>query len=306
MFKAAHWICDPLGDRAICPVFACVFTAEKPVKKAILRASARGAYEAFLGGKRVGNDVLTPGCTVFEKRTQYQEYDVTSLITDRNELRLRLAGGWYKGKIASEEIPWRSFTDEVKRRTCAVIAEIDLLFVDGSTKQIVTDDNWRVADSELRFCDIYDGCIYDATVTPCFDRQAVINVSDDRSMLIPQEGERIATHERLKPIAVIRTPKGETVLDFGQNLTGAVEIALTAHAGEKVALSFAEVLDVDGNFYTENYRTAKCLYDYTCAEGAQTFMPTLTFYGFRYVRVDAFPGEVDPDAFRAVVIHSGA
>lgn len=304
MFQNAHWISDPLGDRAICPVFECIFTVEQPVKKATLRASARGAYEAFLGGKRIGEEVLTPGCTVFEKRTQYQEYDITSLITDRNELHLRLAGGWYKGKIASEEIPWRSITDEVKRRTCAVIAEIELLFADGSVKQIVTDDSWRVADSELRFCDIYDGCVYDATVTPRFDRQAIINPVDDRSMLIPQEGERIVTHERLKPIAVIHTPKGETVLDFGQNMTGTVELSLNAHTGEKVALSFAEVLDGEGNFYNENYRTAKCLYDYTCTEGVQTFMPTLTFYGFRYVRVDAFPGEVDPDAFRAVVIHS--
>lgn len=303
MLQQAHWISDPLGDREVCPLFGCEFTVDKPVQRAVLYASARGAYEAFLSGKRLGEQVLTPGCTVFEKRVQYQEYDITALIGKQNTLLIRLAGGWYKGKIASEEVPWRSFTDEVKQRTGAVIAAVVLHFADGSTHTLVTDETWKVADSELRFCDLYDGMVYDATVTPCFDRYAVINQNDDRSVLIPQQGEPIVTHERLAPVEVIHTPKGETVLDFGQNLTGTVALSLTAHAGDKVSLSFAEILDGDGNFYNANYRTAKCLYKYTCTEGAQEFMPTLTFYGFRYVRINAAPTS-DPAAFTAVVIHS--
>lgn len=299
MLQQAHWISDPLGDREVCPVFRYTFSVDKPVTQAVLRASARGVYEAFLGGERLGEQVLMPGWTVYETRIQYQEYDVTALIREQNDLQLRMAEGWYRGFVGH----WTELPPNARDRSFAVIAALTLTFADGSTHTIVTDESWQVADSQLRFCKIYDGCVYDATVTPHFDRQAVIDRNDDRSVLVPQLGEPILTHERLKPIEVIHTPKGETVLDFGQNLTGTVALSLTAHAGDKVSLSFGEILDGDGNFYNENYRAAKCLYEYTCAEGAQTFMPTLTFYGFRYVRINAAPTS-DPAAFTAVVIHS--
>lgn len=297
MIKTAHWICDPLGEREVCSVFRCDFAAEKPVKKAVLYASARGVYEAFLGNTRLGEQVLTPGWTTYEKRIQYQEYDVTKLIRAENTLTLRHAQGWYKGLDGE----WRKPLDP--RRRYAVIAALVLTFEDGTTRTVITDDTWQVADSEYRFCSIYHGLKYDATVAPCFDRRAVIAENDDRSVLLPQEGEPIVTHERLKPVDVIHTPKGETVLDFGQNLTGTVALSLTAQAGDKVALSFGEILDGDGNFYNANYRDAKCLYEYTCRDGFQEFMPTLTFYGFRYVRIDQAP-TADPAAFTAVVIHS--
>ncbi len=300
MLQNAHWICDPLGERDICPVFCCDFTTDKAVVKATLYASSRGVYEAFIDDTRLGEQVMTPGWTVYETRTQYQEYDVTALIGKQNSLKLRMASGWYKGL----EGKWTEPPPSAANRKFAVIAALYLEFQDGTTRTVVTDESWQVADNELRFCMVYHGCVYDATVNPLYDRYAVIAENDDRSMLIPQEGEPILLHEELKPIAVIHTPKGETVLDFGQNITGSVALSLTASAGDKVAISFGEILDGDGNFYNANYRRAKCLYEYTCRDGYQEFMPTLTFYGFRYVRVDAYPGKVDPDAFRAVVIHS--
>ncbi len=300
MLQKAHWICDPLGERDVCPAYRREFTVEKEVVKATLYASSRGVYEAFLGDTRLGEQVMTPGWTTYEARTQYQEYDVTALIGKQNSLKLKMASGWYKGF----EGHWTELPPSAANRQLAVIAALHLAFADGTSETIVTDEQWQVADSEYRFCSVYHGCVYDATVDPVYDRNAVIAENDDKSMLIPQEGELILKQEEVKPIAVIRTPKGETVLDFGQNLTGSVSLSLTAKAGDKIALSFAEILDGDGNFYNANYRRAKCLYEYTCRDGYQQFMPTLTFYGFRYVRVDAYPGEVDPDAFRAVVIHS--
>ena len=304
MIQDAHWIRAPweIGDSA--PRFRKIFSVDKPLTRATLRSSARGVYEAFLGDTRIGKQVLMPGWTVYEKRIQFQEYDVTSLIRKQNTLELQLARGWYRGRISFDMIePWRVVPEEAKNRSCAVIAELELCFADGSKEYIRTDESWYVADSCLQRCDIYDGLIYDASFTPNFRDCAVISEIDDRSVLIPEFGEPIVTHERLQPIAVIHTPRGETVLDFGQNITGTVALSLTAHAGERVSLSFAEILDSDGNFYNRNYCTAKCLYQYTCAEGAQTFMPTLTFYGFRYVRIDESP-TADPAAFTAVVIHS--
>ena len=300
----ANWIRTPWDMGFSAPFFRKEFSVDKPIVSATLRASARGVYEAFLDGKRISNQVLMPGWTAFEKRILVQEYDVTDLIGDQNTLDLRLASGWYTGLISSETIAWRRLPEEAKHRSAAVIAELTLCFADGSRAVIGTDDSWLVAESALSYCDLYNGIVYDATVTPTFSAHAVVSEQNDLSVLTPTVGEPILTHEHLKPIAVIHTPKGETVLDFGQNMTGTIALSLTAHTGDKIALSFAEVLDSEGNFYNANYRTAKCLYEYTCCEGAQEFFPTLTFYGFRYVRVDAFPGEVDPDVFTAVVIHS--
>ena len=304
MLQQAHWIRAPweIGDAA--PVFRKEFAVDKPIVSATLRASARGVYEAFLDGERVGEQVLMPGWTVYEKRIQFQEYDVTALIRKQNVLELQLARGWYRGRISFDIIePWRTVPDEARTRSCAVIAEVELYFADGSREYIRTDESWQVSDSRLRLCDIYDGFIYDATFTPDFSENAVISENNDRTVLVREFGEPIVTHERLKPIEVIHTPKGETVLDFGQNITGTVALSLNAHAGDTVSLSFAEILDSDGNFYNKNYCTAKCWYQYTCSEGRQTFMPTLTFYGFRYVRINSSP-TVDPNAFTAVVIHS--
>lgn len=298
----AHWIRTPWEMGLSAPLFRKTFHVDKELVSASLRASARGVYEAFLGGVRIGNAVLMPGWTVFEKRILVQEYDVTSLLREENVLELRLAAGWYAGTISTGS--GHVLPPEAQHRSCAVIAELELCFADGSHTVIGTDESWLVAESGLSYCDIYNGLVYDATVTPAFCEHAVISENDDRSVLIPAIGEPVLPHERLKPIAVIHTPKGETVLDFGQNVTGTVALSLSAHAGDRVSLSFAEVLDSNGNFYNANYRAAACRYDYTCCEGPQEFFPTLTFYGFRYVRVDAFPGTPSDTVFTAVVLHS--
>ena len=125
--------------------------------------------------------------------------------------------------------------------------------------------------------------------------------------LIPQEGEPVREQERVCAARVFTTPKGERVIDFGQELTGFLEVSVDAKAGEVVDVSFAEVLDKDGNFYTENYRGAKCQYHYTCRDGQQTYKTKLTFYGFRYIRVNEFPGgaqKADLSSFTGIAVHS--
>mgnify|MGYP000597506402 CR=1 FL=1 len=125
--------------------------------------------------------------------------------------------------------------------------------------------------------------------------------------LILQQGEEVCEQERLAVKKVFVTPNGETVLDFGQNMTGYVELFVNAKAGDCVDLSFAEVMDKEGNFYTENYRGAKAQYHYICSDGVQTWHPSLTFYGFRYIRINDFPGGIDcvkPENFTAITVHS--
>lgn len=308
----AKWIRGNGLTATDCPLFEKRFSLSGVIAKAELCVTARGVYEATLNGERVGDLYMTPGWTHYEHRIQVQTYDVTDLVQAENTLRIQLTDGWYMGRIGkrigkrcadpkmeeSGNIPPEALYES------AVIAELTVTMTDGTTVSIATDADWMVGESPLRHCDIYDGAIYDATHEPVMTGQAVVATNQNMAVLCEQICEPVKMQERLYPVAVIHTPKGETVLDFGQNLVGAVELSLTASAGDTVALSFAEILDKDGNFYNANYRGAKAQYQYTCRAGEQTYRPTMTFYGFRYVRVDAFPGQIDSACFTACVLHT--
>ena len=293
----ANWIRTETDTGDNSPIFKRDFNLENEVSSAVLKISSRGVYEAILNGERVGNFILAPGLTTYDHRIQYQEYNVTDILKDENCLLIQVAAGWYKGDIAN----WWSYAE---KHVCQIIAQLEIAFSDGSTETIITDENWSAAESGLEFCEIYDGCRFNATTKPVFNFKAVISEDNDRSVLIPQQGEFVTEQELLKPIEIIRTPKGETVIDFGQNMVGTVEVSAFAEKGDEIFLSFGEILAPDGNFYNENYRTAKCRYEYICKDGFQKFKPTLTFYGFRYVRLDKYPCEVNPENFTAIVLHS--
>ena len=306
MLKNKHWIkaAFAAGGNGICPLFRKEFESVQKPEKALLEITGKGVYYAEIDGKRVGDYILAPGWTTYKKRLQVQTYDVTELIhSGKNTLDVTLAEGWYHGRIirhhdaAVRDAAWDA----------EVIACLTLTYADGKTEEIETDGSWVCGKSAVEFSDIYDGEIYDARIQPTEFVPVTVDAEAGTETLIPQEGEKIVEHERLAPIAVITTPKGETVLDFGQNLTGYPEISFPdAKAGEKLSLSFAEILDKDGNFYNENYRSAKCQYIYTCKDGAQSYKPYLTFYGFRYIRIDEFPESVpfSPDCFTAIAVYS--
>ena len=293
MLNDSRWITAPEG--VACPLFRRAFRAARPIARATLRITARGVYEAVLNGARVGAFVLAPGWTEYEERIQVQSYDVTALLAEENVLDVTLAPGWYLGRIASNP------ADTARRG--GLIASLRIAYADGTAETIVTDESWLVGESGLRRCDIWDGQCYDASFVPHPDTPAAA-ADFPHDVLVAQVGEEVRAQETIRPCRFFMTPKGERVADFGQNLTGAPQISLTAKAGERVALSFAEVLDADGNFYTENYRSAKAEFTYICRDGQQTYRPTLTFYGFRYVRIDEFPAEATLETLSAVVYHS--
>ncbi|MBE7052629.1 MAG: alfa-L-rhamnosidase [Ruminococcaceae bacterium] len=297
MIKQANWIEYKCTEDYGCPEYKKTFTLSGNIKKAILYITARGVYEAKLNGKRIGGFVLAPGWTVYEKRHQYQEYDVTSDLKAENDLSVTVAPGWYQW----ENVPGR---DEriAGRRAGAVIASLVITCENGETQIVHTDETWLAGESKLLYSHLYNGEIFDATKEISYGSVEVTNYSKDA--LIPQEGEIICEHERVKPLSYIITPKGERVIDFGQNMTGYVEFEVTAKAGERVKISHAEILDSDGNFYTKNYRSAKANIEYICRDGTQIYKPTHNFYGFRYIRLDEYPDDVNCDDFTAIVVHS--
>ena len=286
----ANWIEPDVNMKKISPLFRKDFSVDKKPVCATLHITARGVYEATLNNQRVGDFIMAPGWTSYHNRIQVQTYDILSLLEKENSLVIQLAEGWFH----------RLKNPKPK----AIIAELRITYNDGTVQSIGTDESWLVAKSNLRFCSLYDGIRYDATITPRFKYSAKIANDNSKALLVKQQGEAVKEQERLKVKKVIITPKGETVLDFGQNMTGYLEFTVNAKKGKKVSFSFAEILDKKGNFYNKNYRKAKALYKYKCKDGKQTYKPNLTFYGFRYVKVNSYPGKIDPENFTAIVVHS--
>ena len=299
MLENALWIApsEDLGE--VCPTFVREFKTKSKISRATLEITAVGVYTAYLSGKRIGDFVMAPGWTVYSKRHQVQTYDVTDLIDSDNTLEITVARGWYRGIIAWENN--RKMYNE--NAEVSAIASLKLEYENGESEEIVTDKDWGYKRSALLFCEIYHGEIYDASAPE--DSVKPVKVIDFRKdNLIPQEGEKVCEQVHLKAKKLIKTPKGETVIDFGQELTGYVSFNLTAKKGDKVKIKHFEILDKDGNAYTENYRSARATLEYTCKDGYQTYKPTHTFYGFRMIRIEEFPGEVTLENFEAIAVHS--
>ena len=261
----------------------------RSAKKVTLRATALGVYFAEVNGVRVGDAYLAPGWTSYQKMVQVQEYDVTSLVREgENVLALTVNEGWYCGPLI-----WKRLRNVFGDRP-AVCAD---LIADGKVI-LSTDENWTARESYIRESGIYDGETVDFTAE-CKSLTPVA-VPFDKKALIPQICEFVRTTERLPVQEVIRTPKGDLVYDFGQNLAGVVEVKTPADFDGTLVLRHAELL-VDGNFYTENLRTAKATDTFTC-KGVHTLSAEFTFHGFRYLCIEG--AELPKECFTALVRHT--
>ena len=298
----ANWLMPTFEEKESAAEFFRTFAIRKSVKKSTLSVSALGVYTARVNGEKISY-VLAPGWTAYHHRVQYQTYDVTALLREKNILSLTAAPGWrmpYGFEQTKVIKPWEG--PEIKGNEYAVIAALLIEYEDGTNDLIVTDESWSVNETKWRTCNLYQGDIYDETFSG--NTHPVKVIEHPKNILVPQEGETIGEHEILKPISVIHTPKGETVLDFGQNMTGYVSFTLTVPKGQKIIIDHAEILDHEGNFYHENYRSAKAQIVYIGDGKEHTWKPEFTFYGFRYIRLTEYHGKPDPNTFSAIVVHS--
>lgn len=297
---------------AAAPCFRKGFTVTGDVAYARAYATAQGLYELRLNGEKVGDCFLTPGWTSYHKRLQYQTYDVTAQIRQgENAVGALLGNGWFKGPLAGWEKDARG---KYGMRT-SLLAEIRIVYRDGRRQTVATDGTWKTSPGAILKSEIYDGEIYDAAKEqpgwdlPGFDDRGWTGahpVTADKRILTAQENIPVKAQETIRPVSLFRTPKGETVLDFGQNMVGWVRFRVSGPRGSRVLLHHAEILDKDGNLYTENLRSAKETVDYRLkGEGVETFEPHFTYQGFRYVHVAEYPGKVKMEDFEGVVLHSG-
>ncbi len=298
----ADWITHSLGEQeTACPVFVRRFPVQKKVRKARLYATCCGVYEACINGKKAGDLFLAPGWTSYHHRLQYQTYDVTGLLGEENEIRITVGNGWYRGELGFDAKP-----DRYGHRT-ALLAMVCVEYEDGERDFVGTDESWSVETGEILFSEIYHGETLDYTAEKRILGPAVLfQEKEEIGDVVAQEAEPVRVTKRFVLPEKILTPKGETVFDFGQNMAGVVEVRLPELTGEKLVIRHAETLDRDGNFYTENLRTARCTDTYIYGKGqvGMTVMPHFTFHGFRYICVDGAGADVGAEHFTACAMHT--
>ena len=295
-FRAQMITSDFPEDETACPVFGKTFAIDKKVKKARLYATAHGVYEVTLNGQTVGDYRMAPGWTSYHNRLQYQVYDVTEQLQKENEMEITVGNGWYKGILG--------FTCEPNRYGTQVgaFAELHIEYEDGSSEVIATDESWSVRTGEICYSEIYMGETID-TDAPEIKTGTVQVKEFDKAVLTAQENEPVRITERITGKELIVTPKGERLVDFGQIVTGVVEVHVKGEKGQKIVLRHAEVLDKDGNFYPETLRQAKSIDTFICNGEEQIFRPHFTFHGFRYICVEGMESFTS-DQFVACVMHS--
>ena len=295
-FKAQMITSDFPEEETACPVFGKTFTIDKKVKKARLYATAHGVYEVTLNGQTVGDYRMAPGWTSYHNRLQYQIYDVTEQLAEENEIAITVGNGWYKGILGFYCQPNQYGTQ------AGAFAELHVEYEDGSKDVIATDETWSVKTGEIRYSEIYMGETID-TDAPEITEGNVVVKEFDKAVLTAQENEPVRITEKIVGKELIVTPKGEKLVDFGQIVTGVVEVHVKGEKGQKIVLRHAEVLDKDGNFYPETLRQAKSIDTFICNGEEQIFRPHFTFHGFRYISVEGME-EFTADQFFACVTHS--
>lgn len=290
------------------------FVISKEVKEATLIITACGLYKAYINGESVGNQIFMPGCTYYHKRLQYQKYDVTSIILKgENAIGVVIGDGWYRGEIGSGS---KTNVYGEKTKLCVMLK---IVYKDETSETITSDKLWKATqEGPIRLNDLKRGEEYKANKemqgwnTSGYDDQdwhGVIS-STYKGMLVESEGEKILEHETFKPSVMIMSD-GSTVLDFTQNMFGYVEFTVEGKNGQTVKLYHGETLDENKNFTMKNLeltrdQKGKQLQEvtYTLKDGVQTFKPSFSAHGFRYVKLENWPEDVRPENFTAIAVYS--
>ena len=288
------------------------FTVSQPVKSARLYATALGAYEMFLNGKRVGDDVFAPGWTDYRQRVKYQTYDVTAqLANGKNAISALLAPGWY-----STSLEWTQQPNNYGDTPPALLAQLRIEHTDGSVEWVTTDANWQANTSYILHSEIYDGESQDARLKQPGWKMAAFDASQWKKALAIDPKPVAIEAQNFPPIRVERTMEAKSVnqprpgvfvYDFGQNFSGVVRLRVQGPAGADVRLRFAEILNADGTLYTDNLRTAKATDHFILSgKGEEEFTPQFTFHGFRYAEITGLPTAPGKDAVTGLVFHTDA
>ncbi len=285
------------------------FESAKPVKRATAYIAGLGLYEMYVNGRRVGDDVLQPNLSEYDKRVYYNTHDITALVrSGANAVGVVLGNGRYWAPRYLVPAPIRSYG------TPRLLARIEIEHQDGTRTVVVSNGSWRLTtNGPIRANNEFDGEEHDARLAmrgwaePHFDyskwefAQTVIGPS---GILAAQMAEPLRVTETLKPVKKSQPRPGVWIYDLGQNMVGWARLRANVPAGTRISLRFAETLDSRGLLYVDNLRSARATDEYIARGGGlETWEPSFTYHGFRFVEITGYPGEPPMEAIEGRVVH---
>lgn len=289
------------------------FSLAGKVKKARFYTTALGLYELRLDGKKVTEDIFTPGWTDYNERVQYQAYDVTEFLTEGDHTwAILLASGWFSGRIANN---WNKGAHGYGKHAL-FLGELHITYEDGRKEKILTDESFRylLDNSSIVMSDIYMGETCNATFEDNSWMLPATPPHMEGNVLVERPGVHVTWHhgapvrrmEYLKPVRITRNSAGVYLVDFGQNFTGRERLHLrNTKEGQSILIRHGEILKEDGSLYVDNLRSAAAMTTYICrGDKKEDYEPTFTFYGFRYLEISGWNGEMKKEDIEGVVIHS--
>ncbi len=286
------------------------FEVGKKVKSATAFISGLGLFELYINGEKIGDQVLAPGLTEYDKRAFYMTFDITkNLHSDKNAIGVILGNGRYF-------VP-RLYNKPTRKKTYGfpkLICQLEISYEDGTTSTIITDESWKLTtDGPTRKNNEYDGEYYDARMeldkwdSPGYDESGWINaelVDKPGEQLVAQPNEPIKVMEEIIPVAVNEIKPDVFIFDMGQNMVGWVELFVKGNRGDKVTLRFAETINDDGSLFLDNIRSAEVTDTYILkGNGKEKWEPKFTYHGFRFVEMKGYPGKPSLSALKGKVVH---
>lgn len=285
-----------------------VVSLGKNIKSARAYVSGLGNYVFYINGKRVGNDILTPGWTHYPEKVQYQTYDVTSMVKSGNNAFAGLLGNmWW-----SSGLGWDG-ASIYSNGPLRFLAQIRVTYQNGDTETIITDESWKFNYTPIIYNHIYHGETYDARMEEDGWNDADFNdenwknvtIINENSKLVAQQMPTIQVTEILEAVNITEAQPGIYVLDFGQNMVGRARLKVTGEKGQRIVMRFAELLHEDGTVAQENLRMAKATDTYILSgEGTEEWVPEFTYHGFRYIQVEGLKETPDKSALTGEVFHT--
>lgn len=307
--KAFPWDSIVMHSRLSARYFRKEFTSKTQVKKATVYLSGLGLYELYINGQRIGNEVLAPGATDYEKSVKYNTFDVTDQIKlGKNAVATILGNGRYfnmRQKYKPNKIRTFGFPK--------LLFQLEIEYNNGTRQTIFSDNSWKItADGPIRSNNEWDGEEYDATrEIPGWNMVGFNDSKWLKAELVKKPGGEIRAQmnpnmkvmEVIKPVAITRINADTFILDMGQNMAGWLKLSARGEKNKNIKLRFAETLDKTGHLYMDNLRSALVTDIYTMkGEGTETWEPRFVYHGFRFVEITGYPGTPTINDFEGKVI----
>jgi alpha-L-rhamnosidase len=308
--RAFPWDSVVMHARLSARYFRKNFEAPRKVRKATAYICGLGLYELYINGQKIGDQVLAPAPTDYDKSVLYNTFDVTKQLKEgTNAVATVLGNGRY--------FPMRQNYKPQKWHTFGfpkMLLQLEIEYTDGTKQMVVSDETWKAtADGPIRTNNEYDGEEYDAMKEmpnwnyPAFDDSKWLKaelVKAPGGKVVAQMNENMKVMETIKPRSIKELKPGVFIMDMGQNFAGWVTMKVKGNKGDKVVLNYAESLQPTGDLYIANLRDAKVTDVYTSnGLGEEAWHPTFVFHGFRYVRIEGYPGKPKVNDFEGKVVY---